>query len=60
VTVYCRDIVHVGSRFPTEHCFTQADIERIEKRSKTMQEDFAQRTRMCTTQSACSGEPPGG
>lgn len=55
-TVYCRDIVHVGTRFPTKHCFTQADIERIERRAKSVREDFTARSGMCTARVNC-GDP---
>ena len=53
--VYCRNETPVGTRFPTEYCFTQEDLERIEKNKRSMQLDHATRTKMCTTGSACSG-----
>ena len=53
--VYCRSETPVGTRFPTEYCFTQTDLERIEKNKRSMQLDHATRTKMCTTGSACSG-----
>jgi hypothetical protein len=54
-TVYCRSQTTVGTRFPTEFCFTQLDLERIEKNKRSMQQDVSMRTKMCTTGSACSG-----
>lgn len=54
-TVYCRSQTPVGTRFPTEYCFTQAQLERMEKSKQTMQEDHSMRTRMCTTGAACGG-----
>ena len=54
-TVYCRKETPVGTRFPTEYCFTQADLERIEKNQKSIQQDHSLRTKMCTTGAACGG-----
>jgi len=54
-TVYCRSETPVGTRFPTEYCFTQNDLERIEKNKQSIQRDVQLRTKMCTTGSACSG-----
>jgi len=54
-TVYCRSQTPVGTRFPTEYCFTKNDLERIEKSKQSMQRDMQLRTKMCTTGSACSG-----
>jgi hypothetical protein len=54
-TVYCRSQTTVGTRFPTEYCFTQLDLERIEKNKRSMQQDVSMRTKMCTTGSACGG-----
>ena len=54
-TVYCRSQTTVGTRFPTEFCFTQLDLERIEKNKRSMQQDVSMRTKMCTTGSACGG-----
>jgi len=54
-TVYCRNETTVGTRFPTEYCFTRVDLERIEKNKRSMQQDVSMRTKMCSTGSACSG-----
>ena len=54
-TVYCRKQSVLGSRFPEEYCFTQAQLEDLERRKRSIQQDTAQRQRMCTTGSACSG-----
>lgn len=54
-TVYCRSEIPVGTRFPTEYCFTQNDLERMEKNKQSMQRDVQLRTKMCTTGGACSG-----
>jgi hypothetical protein len=52
---YCRSETPIGSRFPQEYCFTQAQLERIDKSKKGMQDDVAMRQRMCTTGAACGG-----
>jgi invasion protein IalB len=54
-TVYCRSETPVGTRFPTEYCFTRNDLQRIEKNKQSMQREMQLRTKMCTTGSACSG-----
>jgi len=54
-TVYCRSQTPVGTRFPTEYCFTQADLERMERNKRSMQDDVEQRTRMCSSGAGCSG-----
>ena len=53
--VYCRNEAPVGTRLPTEYCFTQADLERIEKNKRSMQLDHSTRTKMCSTGAACGG-----
>jgi hypothetical protein len=53
-TVYCKSETPVGTRFATEYCFTEAQLERIEKNKRSIQEDHAQRTRTCAGAS-CSG-----
>jgi len=53
--VYCRNETPVGTRFPTEYCFTQTDLERIEKNKRSMQLDHSTRTKMCSTGAACGG-----
>jgi invasion protein IalB len=52
-TVYCRYETPIGTRFPTEYCFTRNQLERVEKSKQGMQDDVAMRQRMCTTQKAC-------
>jgi hypothetical protein len=52
-TMYCRYETPIGTRFPTEYCFTRSQLERIQKSKQGMQDDVAMRQRMCTTQSAC-------
>jgi len=52
---YCRSETPIGSRFPQEYCFTQAQLQRMEKSKRGMQDDVAMRQRMCTTGSACGG-----
>ena len=53
-TVYCRSDTPVGTRFATEYCYTQSDLERMEaSRGNIRQEvDRARRT--------CSGAGCGG
>ena len=53
--VYCRNETPIGTRFPTEYCFTQADLERIDKNKRSIQMDHATRTKMCSTGAACGG-----
>ena len=53
--VFCRNEAPVGTRLPTEYCFTQADLERIEKNKRSMQLDHSTRTKMCSTGAACGG-----
>ena len=52
---YCKRETPIGSRFPQEYCFTQAQVQRMEKSKRGMQDDVAMRQRMCTTGSACGG-----
>jgi len=54
-TVYCRKQIVLGSRLPQELCFNELQLKELERRKKSMQEDVAQRQRMCSTGSACSG-----
>jgi hypothetical protein len=54
-TMYCRSQTPIGTRFPTEYCYTQAQLERVLKSKQGMQDDVAMRQRMCTTGSACGG-----
>ena len=54
-TMYCRSQTPIGTRFPTEYCYTQAQLERVLKSTQGMQDDVAMRQRMCTTGSACGG-----
>ncbi len=51
--MYCRSETPIGTRFAQEYCFTQNQLERIEKSKQGMQDDVAMRQRMCTTQTAC-------
>ena len=51
--MYCRSETPIGTRFAQEYCFTQNQLERIEKSKQGMQDDLAMRQRMCTTQTAC-------
>ena len=53
--MYCRSQTPIGTRFPTEYCYTQAQLERVLKSKQGMQDDVAMRQRMCTTGSACGG-----
>jgi invasion protein IalB len=53
--VYCRNETPVGTRFPTEYCFTQVDLERMEKNKRSIQMDHSTRTKMCSTGAGCGG-----
>jgi hypothetical protein len=53
--VYCRSETPVGTRFPTEYCFTQTDLERIEKNKRSIQMDHSTRTKMCSSGAGCGG-----
>jgi hypothetical protein len=54
-TMYCKSHTPIGTRFPTEYCYTQNQLERIQKSQRGMQDDVAMRQRACTTGSACGG-----
>ena len=51
--VYCRKETQVGTRFLTEYCFTQNDLERIDKIKRSIQQDHSTRTKMCTSRAVC-------
>jgi hypothetical protein len=53
-TMYCRSQTPTGTRFPTEYCYTQAQLERVLKSKQGIQDDVAMRQRICTTNSACT------
>jgi hypothetical protein len=54
-TVYCRSQTPVGTRFATEYCYTQADLQRMEKSKQGMQDDVSRATRVCGSGQSCSG-----
>jgi hypothetical protein len=54
-TVYCRKETPVGTRFATEYCFTEEQLQRIEKSGQGMRDDVARRQKTCSG-AACMGE----
>jgi hypothetical protein len=54
-TVYCRSQTPIGTRFATEYCYTQADLQRMEKSKQGMQDDVSRATRVCGSGQSCSG-----
>jgi hypothetical protein len=58
-TVYCRSRAPLGTRIKAEECFTQAEIQEVERAMQVSTEDTRQRGRMCTTGTMCTGEGGG-
>lgn len=54
-TVYCRKEKVLGTRFREEFCFTRLELEDLERRKRSMQNDVARSQRACSTGTACSG-----
>lgn len=46
-TVYCKRETRVGTRFPTEYCFTEEQLRRIENSAASMRNDFSRQQRTC-------------
>ena len=53
-TVYCRSDTPVGTRFPTEYCYTQADLERMEASRSNIRQEVDRARRTCTG-AGCGG-----
>jgi type IV pilus biogenesis protein CpaD/CtpE len=47
-TVYCRSDTPVGTRFATEYCYTQAELERIESSRSGIRQEVDRARRTCT------------
>jgi hypothetical protein len=47
-TVYCRSDTPVGTRFATEYCYTQADLERMDASRANMRREVDRTRRICT------------
>ena len=53
-TVYCRSDTPVGTRFPTEYCYTQSDLERMEASRGSIRQEVDRARRTCTG-AGCGG-----
>jgi len=53
-TVYCRSDTPVGTRFPTEYCYTQSDLERMEASRSNIRQEVDRARRTCTG-AGCGG-----
>ena len=53
-TVYCRSDTPVGTRFPTEYCYTQSDLERMEASRGSIRQEVDRARRTCTG-TGCGG-----
>jgi hypothetical protein len=51
---YCRSVTTVGTRLPKQYCFTQEQLEDVEKRSRSIQEDLARSRKTCSSAGGCS------
>lgn len=52
--MYCRSEVIVGTRLPKLVCYTQEQVEDIERRSRTLEDDVSRSRRVCSTIEACA------
>jgi hypothetical protein len=53
-TVYCKVETPVGTRFGTEYCYTQSDLERMEASRVNVRQEV-ERTRRTCTGGGCGG-----
>jgi hypothetical protein len=53
-TVYCKVETPVGTRFGTEYCYTQSDLERMEASRVNVRQEV-ERTRRTCTGAGCGG-----
>jgi hypothetical protein len=53
-TVYCRSDTPVGTRFPTEYCYTQSDLERMEASRGSIRQEVDRARRTCSG-AGCGG-----
>jgi hypothetical protein len=51
---YCRSETIVGTRLPKQYCFTQEQLEEMEKRRRSIQEDLTRSRKSCNTMEFCS------
>jgi len=54
-TVYCRKDVILGSRFPTESCYTRAQIDQLEANSASSRREM-QKGQICGSAAGCGGQ----
>jgi hypothetical protein len=54
-TYYCRRETPVGTRFATDYCYTQEQLQRITKAGQSIRDDVSRRTRACSGAS-CMGD----
>jgi hypothetical protein len=53
-TVYCRSDTPVGTRFATEYCYTQTELERMEASRSSIRQDVDRARRTCVG-AGCGG-----
>jgi type IV pilus biogenesis protein CpaD/CtpE len=53
-TVYCRSDTPVGTRFATEYCYTQSDLERMEASRGSIRQEVDRARRTCVG-TGCGG-----
>ena len=53
--VYCHNEVIIGSRLPHRVCYSQYDLEEIERRKDSMRQNVEKGQRSCTNMQACGG-----
>jgi hypothetical protein len=53
-TVYCRSDTPVGTRFATEYCYTQSDLERMETSRNSIRQEVDRARRTCVG-TGCGG-----
>jgi hypothetical protein len=54
-TVYCISRAALGTRLKSEQCYTQAELDAVDKARRASQADTEQRGRMCAGGSMCTG-----
>lgn len=54
--VYCRSEVLVGTRLARPVCYTQAEVEDIERRRRSLEDDISRSRRVCSTIEACAAQ----
>lgn len=54
MTVYCTNMVVLGSRFPKEDCRTQAELRDLEAHKEAARGEFDQQRRVCASAAGCA------